>query len=84
MSHIRKKKHQQKHDSKIEAEKFFNEIILKIDDSVGSEYLKISSQNQRIEMTRAQLKSYSPRSTVAIFSGFVNQNSTEGTIENVI
>ena len=83
MNHIKTKKHQQKDDSKIEAEKFVKEISQKIDDNVGPGHLNSSSQNLRIEMKRAQLKSYSPRSTIAIFSGIVNRNSKAGIIDNI-
>ena len=37
----------------------------------------------RIEMKRAQLKSYSPRSTVSIFSGVLNRHITDGDINDI-
>ena len=37
----------------------------------------------RIEMRRVQMKSYSPRSTVEVFSNFLNRHSIDGNIANI-
>ena len=42
-----------------------------------------SSHKLRIDIKRAQLKSYSPISTAAIFSNVLNRHATDGNVDNI-
>ena len=89
MSHIKTTKHQKKFDSKIEAEKCVEDITNRMKSSQEEKgvciqaNLSSASNDMRIDVKLAQLKSYSPISTVSVFANVINRHAIEGNVDNV-
>lgn len=90
MKHVDSKKHTTNFDSKKKSKEVTEKIISKMDSNKRKNEnmqqgisLSDASTTIRIEMKRAQMKSYSPRSTVEVFSNVINRHSIEGNISNI-
>ena len=90
MKHINSKKHKSNCDSKKEAKEVTEKILdkMKTNRKNNDNFQQVTSVTDastaiRIEMRRVQMKSYSPRSTVEVFSNVLNRHSIDGNIANI-
>ena len=83
MNHIKKNKHRKKFNSKIEAKKCIEDITSKMKSSQEEKGIRAeaklpsASNDMRVDVKLAQLKSYSSISTVSIFSNVTNRHTTD-------